>query len=115
MKRRTFIRALGSAAIWPTLGHAQQSDRVRRVGILLNFAQDDPEAKERLAAFRQGLERRGWSEGRNVRFEQRFTAAEAERIPALAKELIALQPDVIVAHSTPCASELQHETRTIPI
>jgi len=115
MRRRAFIRVLGGAAIWPVMTHAQQTDRVRRIGVLLNFTEDDPEAKERLAAFRQGLERRGWSEGRNIHLEYRFSAVNAERISALAKELVALQPDVILAHSPPSAAALQHETRTIPI
>ena len=115
MRRRAFIGLVGGAAVWPAMTRAQQTDRVRRIGALLNFTEDDPEAKERLAAFRQGLERRGWSEGRNVHIEHRFTAVRTERISALAKELIGLQPDVILAHSTACAAALQYETRTIPI
>ena len=115
MRRRAFITVLGGAAIWPVMACGQQTDRVHRIGVLLNFTEDDPEAKERLAAFRQGLERRGWSEGRNIHLEYRFTAVKAERISALTKELVALQPDVILAHSPPSAAALQHETRTIPI
>jgi putative ABC transport system substrate-binding protein len=115
MRRREFITLLGGATAWPLTARAQQTDRVHRIGVLLNFTEDDPEGRERLAAFQQGLERRGWSEGRNVHFEHRFTAAKAERISLLAKELIALQPDVILAHSTPCAAALHDETRTIPI
>jgi putative ABC transport system substrate-binding protein len=114
MRRRAFISLLGGAAAWPVLTRAQ-TDRVRRIGVLLNFTEDDPEAKERLAAFRQGLERRGWSEGRNLHFDYRFTAVNTDRFSTLAKELIALQPDVILAHSTACATALQHETHTIPI
>jgi putative ABC transport system substrate-binding protein len=114
MRRRAFISLLGGAAAWPVLTRAQ-TDRVRRIGVLLNFTEDDPEAKERLAAFRQGLERRGWSEGRNLHFDYRFTAVNTDRFSTLAKELIALQPDVILAHSTACAAALQHETHTIPI
>jgi putative ABC transport system substrate-binding protein len=115
MRRREFITLLGGATAWPLTARAQQTDRVHRIGVLLNFTEDDPEGRERLAAFQQGLERRGWSEGRDVHFEHRFTAAKAERISLLAKELIALQPDVILAHSTPCAAALHDETRTIPI
>jgi ABC-type uncharacterized transport system substrate-binding protein len=114
MRRRAFISLLGGAAAWPVLTRAQ-TDRVRRIGVLLNFTEDDPEAKERLAAFRQGLERRGWSEGRNLHFDYRFTAVNTDRFSTLANELIALQPDVILAHSTACAAALQRETRTIPI
>ena len=116
MQRRNFITLLGgAAAFWPLVARSQQTDRVRRIGLLLNFTEDDPEAKERVAAFRQGLEKRGWSEGRNVHLDYRFTAVVAERRSALAKELIALQPDVILAHSTASAAALQRETHTLPI
>jgi putative tryptophan/tyrosine transport system substrate-binding protein len=115
MRRREFLSLLGSAAIaQPFAAHAQQGERVRRVGVLMGFAEDDPEAKARLAAFRQGLEKRGWSEGRNVRIDTRFAPAGAQA-QVVAKELVALQPDVILAHSTPVTAALQRETRTIPI
>ncbi len=87
---------------------------MRRIGVLMGFAEDDPEAKARLAAFRQGLEKRGWSEGRNVRIDTRFAPAGAQA-QVVAKELVALQPDVILAHSTPVTAALQRESRTIPI
>ena len=87
MKRRDFIALLGAAAGWPLAGNAQQPERMRRIGALINFAEGDPETKARVAAFRQGLERRGWSEDRNVHVDYRFAAAKAERIPAFAKEL----------------------------
>ena len=116
MKRREFIRLLGgAAATWPLAARAQQPDRVRRIGVLMNIAEDDPATKARVAAFRQGLEKREWSEGRNVHLDYRFTAARSERIPAFAKELVGLQPDVILAHSTVAAAGLQRETRAIPI
>jgi putative ABC transport system substrate-binding protein len=106
---------LGSAAAaWPLAARAQQGERVRRIGVLMAFAEDDPEAKARLAAFRQGLEKRGWSEGRDVRIDARFAPAGTQA-QALAKELVALQPDVILAHSTPVTAALQRESRTIPI
>jgi putative tryptophan/tyrosine transport system substrate-binding protein len=108
MKRREFITLLGgAAAAWPLAARAQQGERMRRIGVLMGVSGDDPETKERIAAFRWGLERRGWLEGRNVHLDYRF--------PALAKELVALQPDVILAHSTGAAAELQRESRTIPI
>ena len=88
---------------------------MRRIGVLMGFAEDDPETKARLAGFRQGLEKRGWSEGRNVRIDYRFAAGRADQFQALAKELVALQPDVILAHTTPVAAALQRESRTIPI
>ena len=88
---------------------------MRRIGVLMAVAEDDPETKTRVATFRKGLERRGWSEGRNVHLEYRFTAARPERIPGFAKELLALQPDVVLAHSTGVAAGLQRESRTVPI
>ena len=116
MKRREFITLLGgAAALSPFAVQAQQSERVRRVGILMTFSDEDAEAKAWLAAFRQGLERRGWREGRNLHIEIRSAAARGERIPALAKELVALQPDVLLAQSTAAARALQRETRTLPI
>src|SRR5215472_17060586 len=75
LRRREFISLLGGAAAWPIAARAQQGERVRRIGVLMAFAEDDPEAKARLAAFRQGLEKRGWSEGRDVRIDARFAPA----------------------------------------
>src|SRR6516164_1865758 len=113
--RRAFITLLGgAAATWPLAARAQQSDQRRRIGVLTALAEDDPETKARLAAFRQGLEKRGWSEGRNVRIDYRF-APDSTRVQVLAKELVALQPDVILANSTPVIAALQRESRTIPI
>lgn len=90
-------------------------ERMRRIGVLMSLAEGDPETKARVAAYRQGLERRGWSEGRNVHIDYRFTASKAELIPSFAKELVGLQPDVILAQSTVAAAALQRETRAIPI
>jgi putative ABC transport system substrate-binding protein len=112
--RRAFITLLGGAAAWPLAARAQQPDGMRRIGVLLGLAESDPEIRARLAAFRQGLEKRGWSEGRNVRIDFRFAPASAQ-MQVLAKELVALQPDVILAHSTPVTAALQRESRTIPI
>ena len=115
LKRRQFIALLGGAAVvWPLAARAQQPNGMRRIGVLVGLADDDPEAKARLAAFRQGLEKRGWSEARNVRIDTRFAPASA-RAQVLAKELVALQPDVILSHSTPVTAALQRESRTIPI
>ena len=115
MRRREFISLLGGAAAWPVAARSQQSDRMRRIGVLMAIAENDPETQTRVATFRKGLERRGWSEGRNVQIEYRFTAARPERIPGFAKELLALQPDVVLAHSTGVAAGLQRESRTVPI
>ena len=87
---------------------------MRRIGVLIGLAEDDPDAQARLSAFRQGLDRLGWSEGGNVRLDYRFAPAGAQA-QALAKELVALQPDVILAQTTPVVAALQRETRTIPI
>jgi putative tryptophan/tyrosine transport system substrate-binding protein len=116
MKRREFISLLGgAAAAWPLTARAQQGERMHRVGVLMAFAEDDPETTARVAGFRHGLERLGWSEGRNVRFDYRFARGSADQFQPLAKELVALQPDVILAQSTPVAAVLQRETRVIPI
>src|SRR5262245_49019207 len=104
MRRREFIKFLGGATVaWPLIARAQ-SDHVRRIGVLVGLAEDDPQTRARLGGFRQELERRGWSEGRNVRIDYRFAPSGPDRYQPLAKELIALQPDVILAHSTPIAT-----------
>jgi ABC-type uncharacterized transport system substrate-binding protein len=113
IRRRDFITLLGgAAAAWPLAARAQQP---KRVGVLMSGAEDDPETQARLAAFRQGLERLGWSEGRNVHIDFRYAQASVERAQVLAKELIALQPDVILSDSTPITAAFQRESRTIPI
>src|SRR6185369_2373242 len=100
MQRREFIGLLSGAAFaWPLAARAQQADRVRRIGVLMGYAEDDPETKARLAAFRQRLEKRGWSEGRNVHIEARFAGSTSSKYEPLAKELVATQPDVILAHT----------------
>jgi putative tryptophan/tyrosine transport system substrate-binding protein len=116
MKRREFIALLGGAAAWPRAARAQQPDeRVRRVGVLLETAEDDKERNGQFAKFREGLASFGWVEGRTVHIEQRFAAADAGRYEPLAKELVALQPEVILAVSTPVTAALQRQTSTIPI
>ena len=114
MRRREFITLLSSAAAWPFAARAQQAERMRRVAILMGLAEDDPETKARLEKFRADIEKLGWSEGRNVHIEIRFAPAGANA-QALAKQLIALQPDVILAHSAQVADVVQRETRTIPV
>ena len=115
MKRREFISLLGgAAAAWPIVARAQQPEPMRRIGVLVGLAENDPEMKERLAGFRQGLEKLGWSEGSNVRIDYRFAPA-GTRAHLLARELVALQPDVILAQSTPATAALKPETSTIPI
>jgi putative ABC transport system substrate-binding protein len=116
VNRRSFITLLGgAAAAWPLAARAQQPERMRRIGVLMPYTADDPEIKSRLTAFRQALERLGWSEGRNVQIDYRFAAGSSDRYLPLAQELMALHPDVVVAVTTPVAATLQRETRAIPI
>ena len=115
MTRREFITVLGGAvAAWPQIVRAQQNERMRRIGVLMADAEDDPGVKARLAAFREGLDRLGWSLDRNVRIDYRF-AANPDQYQLLAKELVRLQPDVLLAHTSPVAAAFQRESRTIPI
>jgi putative tryptophan/tyrosine transport system substrate-binding protein len=115
MRRRDFINLIGSTTVaWPLPVLAQQGERVRNVAILMGLAENDPETKARLEKFRIEMEKLGWSEGRNVHTEIRFAPAGAQA-QALARELIALKPDVILAHSAGVVLALQRETRAIPI
>jgi putative tryptophan/tyrosine transport system substrate-binding protein len=113
VKRRTFIAGLGSAAAWPVVARAQQGDRVRRIGMLIGGDENDPVQKTRLSAFTQALADLGWTD--NVRMDLRWGRGDANRIRALAQELVGLQPDIIVTAGTPATVALQRETRTIPI
>jgi putative tryptophan/tyrosine transport system substrate-binding protein len=116
MRRREFITLLGSAAAtWPLAARAQRADRVRLVGVLMAYAESDPAAQSWLAAFRGGLTKLGWTEGSNLRIELRWSAADADRMRALAKELVDLRPDAIFGVTTPAIGALARETRTIPI
>src|SRR5262245_51197090 len=115
IRRRDFITFLGAAAAWPIAARAQQSAQIRRVGMLIGYAENDPETQARLAAFRQALEQLGWKEGRSVRIDYRFAPATPDQAQLSAKELVALHPDVLVGNSTPAAAALLRETRTIPI
>jgi putative ABC transport system substrate-binding protein len=116
VKRRTFITLLGSAtATWPLAARAQQGERTRRVGVLMNLAADDPEGQTRIVAFAQGLQQSGWTDGRNIRIDTRWAAGDADRFYRYAEELLALAPDVILASATPSVQALQQATRTVPI
>jgi putative tryptophan/tyrosine transport system substrate-binding protein len=114
MRRREFITGLG-ATVLPFVARAQQGERLRRIGVLMAEDQDDPEAKGWLSKFMQGLAELGWNDGRNVRTDIRWAASDIDRMRTYAKELVDLQPDVILASSTPVTTALQRETRTIPI
>ena len=115
MKRRTFIAGLGSTAAWPVVARAQQGDRVRRISVLMSGNENDPVYKSYISAFTQALADLGWTDGRNVRIDPRWARGDANRIRALAQELVGLQPNIILAGSTPATAALQGETRTIPI
>ena len=115
MNRRQMIAALGGAAAWPLAAHAQQAERMRRIGVLLPATADDPEFQARVAAFVQGLQQLGWTEGRNVRIDIRWGAGDAERIRRYAAELVALAPDVILAAGGATVGPLFQATRTVPI
>jgi putative tryptophan/tyrosine transport system substrate-binding protein len=115
MRRREFIKVVGAAAAWPLSAHGQQRDRVRQIAVLSPFSENDPETKAKLAALKDGLERLGWTNGRNIRIEYRFSDGNIERTRAAAAELVALTPDVIVAYANPAVSALKPITSTIPI
>jgi putative tryptophan/tyrosine transport system substrate-binding protein len=114
VRRREFIGLLGGATAWPLVARAQQSEGIRRVGVLMAIPESDPEAQEYLAAFREGLQKLGWTDGRNVRIDYRFAAANPENYPKYAAELVALAPNVILAPGLSLVHLLQ-TTRTIPI
>jgi putative ABC transport system substrate-binding protein len=116
MRRRDFITLLGGAtAAWPLDVGAQSGERVRRIGVLMGFAEEDATAQAWVAAFRAALAQRGWSEGNNFRIEVRWGAADPDRIKTLAKELVDLRPDAIFDQTTPVTDALARVTQTIPI
>ena len=117
MKRRDFITLLGGAAVaWPRAARAQPAERVRRIGVLMNLAESDPEGQARLAAFRHGLSDLRWREGGNLRTEYRWwSAGDTESLRGYANELVRLAPDVILASGSRALQALQQETRSIPI
>jgi putative ABC transport system substrate-binding protein len=114
--RREFITLLGgAAAAWPLTARAQQAERMRRIGVLMGMKADDPEGLARLAAFAQGLQQSGWTIGQNVRVDYRWRGSNADNMRKYAAELVALAPDVILAHSSSALAPLLQATRTIPI
>ena len=115
MRRREFIALLGGGAAWPLAARAQQGERVRRIGVLMGLAADDPESTARLAAFLQGLQQLGWTDGHNVRIDTRWGAGDPERTRKHAAELVALAPDVLLATGTTIMGPLQRATRSVPI
>ena len=113
LKRREFITLVGGGVVgWPFAASAQQADRVRRIGVLVNLEAGDPESQARIKAFQQGLRERGWTDGHNVRIDYRWAA---NNLPKYAAELLALAPDVVLANANPSLSAFQSLSRTIPI
>jgi ABC-type uncharacterized transport system substrate-binding protein len=115
MRKRDFIAGVGSAAAWPLVAHGQQGGRARRIGVLMNFLEGDAEGKARLSAFLQRMQDLGWSEGRNLKLDTYWSGADIARMRTGARELVALQPDLIIAVGTPNVIAVVHETGSIPI
>jgi putative tryptophan/tyrosine transport system substrate-binding protein len=115
MRRRAFITLVGGAAVWPLAARAQQPQALRRIGVLVVFAETDPVARSQIAAMLHGLQDLGWTEGRNLRIDYRWDAAERSRALALAKELVATSPDLIVACGGPSTAALAQATQSVPI
>jgi putative ABC transport system substrate-binding protein len=115
LRRREFIAGLGGAVAWPLTARAQQGDRVRRIGVLIDGAEDDPGWRSELFAFTQALAGLGWTDGRNVRMDLRYAGEDLNRARALAQELVGLQPDIILTGGSLATAAVQQETRTIPI
>jgi putative ABC transport system substrate-binding protein len=115
LRRREFVTLLGAAAVSPLAARAQQSERVRRIGMLMMYAETDPKGQAFAAAFRAGLQKLGWTEGGNVRLEYRWATSDPQMIERSAKELVALAPDLILSSSAPTTAVLLQQTRRIPI
>jgi putative tryptophan/tyrosine transport system substrate-binding protein len=115
MKRRAFIALLGGAAAWPLVARAQQPERMRRIGVLMNASADDKDGQARIIAFVQALQEFGWTDGRNARLDIRWGAGDGERYRRYATELVALAPDVILAPTSPVVAALQRVTSTVPV
>jgi putative tryptophan/tyrosine transport system substrate-binding protein len=115
MRRREFIAGLTGAAAWPLASRAQQPERVRHVGVLMNVIQADPGGTADVMAFRQGLADLGWIEGRNIHIEFRWPGGDIDHVQTFAKELVGMRPDVLIGRSTPTTAALKQETATIPI
>jgi putative ABC transport system substrate-binding protein len=115
MKRRQFITLLGGAAAWPLAARAQQREKMRRIGVLMTFAADDPTGHARMLAFAQALAQLGWTDGRNVRIDLRWSAGDPERIRRYVAELVALTPDVILAVGSGTTGPLLQATRAVPV
>jgi putative ABC transport system substrate-binding protein len=116
VRRREFITLIGgAAATWPLVARAQQGERMRRIGVLMAFTENDQQGAARVAAFQESLQKLGWVQGRNIQFDTRWAGANTETMKKFAKELVTLQPDLILSNSTPTTKALLQQTHTIPI
>ena len=115
MRRREFVAFLGSAAVWPLAARAQQRERMRRIGILVNYSATDPQVQARNAAFLQGLQQLGWTVGQNIQLDYRWSGGAEDATQKYAAELVSLAPDVIFASGSAAAGPLRRATRTVPI
>src|SRR5262249_33811130 len=115
VKRRDFIALIGAAAAWPLAARAQQGGGIRRIGVLMAFAESDREAQSWVTAFREELSKLGWTEGGNIEIDTRWATADVESMQRFAKEFVALRPDFILTSSTPATAAMLQQTRTIPI
>jgi putative ABC transport system substrate-binding protein len=113
--RRNFITLLGSAAAWPLAARAQQSEHMRRIGVLMPFTENDADTRTHLGVLRSTLQQLGWTEGRNIQVDYRWAGGDVDQMRTFAKELVGLQPDVLMGRSTPVSTALLRETQTIPI
>jgi putative ABC transport system substrate-binding protein len=115
MNRREFITLLGGAAAWPLAARAQQTERMRRIGVIMQMAEKDPQAQLNVLAFQKGLLERGLNVGQNLRIDYRFGAASVETIRAAGADILATSPEVILAHGTAVSAVLQKQTQTVPV
>jgi putative ABC transport system substrate-binding protein len=115
MQRRPFITLLGGAAVAWSFAARAQGERMRRIGLLMGYAESDREGQANVAAFRGGVQKLGWTEGRNIRIDTRWAAADADLMQRFAQELVALEPDLILTQNTPTTALVLQQTRTIPI
>src|ERR1700737_126902 len=116
MRRRDFIKVIaGAAAASPLAAHAQQPERMRRIDVLMAYAESDPDGQAFVAAFREGLQKLGWTESRNIRIDTRWATADAELMQRFAREIVELRPDLILTQNTPTTAAMLQQTRSIPI
>ena len=115
MRRRDVVGLVVSAALWPLLARAQIAGQTRRIGLLMAYGENDPEGLQRVSALRQSLREAGWIDGQNLRLELRWHAGDPERAQALARDLVVMGPDAIVANGTPALTAVRQLTTSIPV